>query len=372
MLRARAVDGLAAHADTRHPKEAMQETRAYAAFEAAAPLIATNIARREAGPRDVEIDILFCGICHSDLHMVRNEWGGGTRYPIVPGHEIVGRVRRVGAAVTEHRVGDLVGVGCMVDADRSCPDCVEGLEQFCPNQVLTYNAHDARSGGVTYGGYSERIVVDAHFVLRVPENLSPAAAAPLLCAGITTWSPLRRGGAGPGKKVGVVGLGGLGHMGVKLARALGAEVVVFTTSARKRDDALRLGAHDVVLSTDRDAMRRQHKSFDLIVDTVSAQHDVDAYLNLLRRDGQMTLVGAPPEPLSVAAFSLLLGRRSLSGSTIGGIAETQEMLDFCGAHGLGAEVEVIAIQAVNEAYTRLAAAQVDYRFAIDLASLRDG
>jgi uncharacterized zinc-type alcohol dehydrogenase-like protein len=348
----------------------MYNARAYSAATASSPLLPTTIARRDVGDRDVQIEILFCGICHSDLHMVRNEWGGGTQYPIVPGHEIVGRVTKVGSAVSKHQPGDLVGVGCMVDSDRTCPDCRAGLEQFCPNQVLTYGAPDKHTGGFTYGGYSDSVVVDEHFVLRIPPNLSPAAAAPLLCAGITTYSPMRHWGVAKGKKVGVVGLGGLGHMGVKLAHGFGAHVVVFTTSPKKTEDALRLGADEVVVSKNAGEMQKHARSFDFILDTVAADHDLNAYLELLRRDGNLTLVGAPSKPLSVAAFALLLGRRSLSGSPIGGIAETQEMLDFCGQHGITADVEVIPIQKVNEAYERLLGANVKYRFSIDMASLK--
>ncbi len=350
----------------------MYQTNAYSAVGPTSPLTRTTIPRRDPTERDVQIEILFCGICHSDLHMVRNEWSSAlpTAYPIVPGHEIVGRVTKVGAAVTRHKAGDLVGVGCLVDSDRTCPHCRAGYEQSCPNQVLTYASPDRHLGGYTFGGYSGSIVVDEHFVLRVPRNLAPAGAAPLLCAGITTYSPLKHWGVGAGKKVGVVGLGGLGHMGVKLARAFGAHVVVFTTSPKKKEDALRLGADEVVVSRDAGEMGRHAASFDFILDTVSADHDVNAYLNLLGRDGNLTLVGAPPKPLAVASFALILGRRSLSGSNIGGIAETQEMLDFCGAHGITADVEVIAIQQVNEAYQRLLASDVKYRFSIDLASLR--
>jgi alcohol dehydrogenase (NADP+) len=348
----------------------MYNAKAYSAASAQSPLARTTIPRRDPTDRDVQIEVLFCGICHSDLHMVRNEWGGRTPYPIVPGHEIVGRVTQVGAAVTKHKPGDLVGVGCMVDSDRTCPECRAGLEQFCPNEVLTYASADKHLGGFTYGGYSESLVVDEHFALRLPANLAPAGAAPLLCAGITTYSPMRHWGVGKGKKVGVVGLGGLGHMGVKLAHGFGAEVVVFTTSARKRDDALRLGADEVVVSKNADEMQRQTGSFDFILDTVAADHDINAYLNLLRRDGNLTLVGAPPKPLAVAAFPLILGRRSLSGSPIGGIAETQEMLDFCGQHDITADVEVIPIQKVNEAYERLLGSDVKYRFSIDMASLK--
>lgn len=295
-----------------------------------------------------------------------------TVYPCVPGHEIVGRVTDVGSAVTAFHRGDLVGVGCMVDSDGTCSECLAGLEQFCPNSVLTYNSPDKHLGGVTYGGYAESILVNERFVLRIPEGLDPAAAAPLLCAGITTYSPLRHWGVGPGKKVAVVGLGGLGHMAVKFARALGAHVVVLTTSPGKTDDALRLGADEVIVSRKADEMKKQAGRFDFILDAVSAEHDISAYLNLLRRDGHLTLVGAPEEPLAVPAFALIMGRRSLSGSAIGGIAETQEMLDFCGRHHLVADVEVIPIQKVNEAYDRLLKSEVKYRFSIDMASLKDG
>jgi uncharacterized zinc-type alcohol dehydrogenase-like protein len=352
----------------------MYQARAFSAVNATAPLAATTIPRRELTERDVQIEILYCGICHSDLHMVRNEWSDAmpTVYPVVPGHEIIGRVTTVGSAVTKYKAGDLVGVGCLVDADRTCSACKAGLEQFCREVTFTYGAPDRHLGGVTYGGYSDSIVVDEHFVLHVPAVLDPAGAAPLLCAGITTYSPLRRWGAGPGKKVGIVGLGGLGHMGVKFGRAFGAHVVVFTTSPGKRDDALRLGAHEVVVSRDANEMQKHAGSFDFILDTVAADHDVNAYLNLLRIDGTVALVGAPPKPLGVAAFSLIMGRRSLAGSNIGGIAETQEMLDFCGANNITSDVEAIAIQDVNEAYERLLRSDVKYRFAIDMASLKAG
>src|SRR5665213_1652754 len=350
----------------------MYNTKAYSAAGATSPLAPTTIARRDPAEHDVQIDILFCGICHSDLHQVRNEWSGvmPTVYPCVPGHEIVGRVTRVGSAVTGFRTGDLAAVGCMVDSDRTCPECRAGLEQFCPNPTLTYNFPDKHLGGVTYGGYSDSIVVEERFVLHVPVNLDLAGAAPLLCAGITTYSPLRHWGVTQGKKVGVVGLGGLGHMGVKFAHALGAHVVVFTTSPGKKDDALRLGAGEVVVSRNADEMRKHAGSFDFILDAVSADHDINAYINLLRRDGNITLVGAPEKPLAVAAFGLLFGRRSLSGSPIGGIPETQEMLDFCGAHNITADVETIPVQKVNEAYERLLRADVKYRFSIDMASLK--
>jgi uncharacterized zinc-type alcohol dehydrogenase-like protein len=347
----------------------MYNAKAYSAASATSPLAADTIARRDLTEHDVQIEILFCGICHSDLHSVRDEWGGAV-YPIVPGHEIVGRITQVGSAVTQFKPGDTVGVGCMVDSDGTCPQCKAGLEQFCPNMIQTYNSPDKHSGGVTYGGYSDSIVVDQRFVLRVPPNLDLAGVAPLLCAGITTYSPLHHWGITKGKKVGVVGLGGLGHMGVKIAHALGAHVVVFTTSPHKKEDALRLGADEVVVSRNTDEMQQHTASFDFILDTVSAEHDIDAYLNLLRLDGNLTLVGASPTKLSVAAFSLIMGRRNLSGSLIGGIAETQEMLDFCGKHNITADVEVIPIQKINEAYERLLKSDVKYRFSIDMASLK--
>jgi uncharacterized zinc-type alcohol dehydrogenase-like protein len=349
----------------------MYDSKAYSVASATSPFARTTIRRRDPTPHDVQLDVLFCGICHSDLHQARNEWSGlPTVYPCVPGHEIVGRVTRVGSAVTRFRPGDLAGVGCLVDSDGTCPECRAGLEQFCAGATFTYNAPDPHLGGVTYGGYSDSVVVDERFALRVPSNLDLAGAAPLLCAGITTWSPMRRQGVTRGKKVGVVGLGGLGHMGVKLARALGAHVVVFTTTPGKRDDALRLGAHEVVVSRDANEMRRHAGSFDFILDAVSAEHDVNAYIHLLRRDGNLTLVGAPDQPLPVSAFGLLFGNKSLSGSLIGGIRQTQELLDFCGEHGITADVEVIPIQKVNEAYERLLASDVKYRFSIDMASLR--
>ncbi len=350
----------------------MYKAKAYSAASATSPLASTTIARRDPTDTDVQIEILFCGICHSDLHQVRNEWSGvmPTVYPCVPGHEIVGRVTKVGSAVTKFKVGDTAAVGCMVDSDGTCPECKAGLEQFCPNITLTYNFPDKHTGSVTYGGYSDSVVVDQRFVLKVPGNLDLAGAAPLLCAGITTFSPLHHWGVAKGKKVGIVGLGGLGHMGLKFAHALGAHVVLFTTSANKKDDALRLGADEVVVSRDANAMAKHAGSFDFILDAVSADHDINALLGLLRRDGNLCLVGAPEKPLSVAAFNLLFGRKSLSGSPIGGIAETQEMLDFCGKHNITADVEVIPIQKVNEAYERLVKADVKYRFSIDMASLK--
>jgi uncharacterized zinc-type alcohol dehydrogenase-like protein len=350
----------------------MYNAKAYSAAGATSPLASSAISRRDPTEHDVQIKILFCGICHSDLHTVRNEWSGfmPTVYPCVPGHEIVGRVTKVGSAVTKFKPGDVAAVGCMVDSDGTCPECKAGLEQFCPNMTLTFNSPDKHLGGVTYGGYSESVVVNESFVLRVPSNLDLAGAAPLLCAGVTTYSPMRRWGVTKEKKVGVAGLGGLGHMGVKFAHALGAHVVVFTTSPNKKEDALRLGADEVVVSRNAEEMQKHAGSFDFILDAVSADHDINAYIQLLRRDGNLTLVGAPAKPLAVAAFGLLFGRRSLSGSLIGGIAETQEMLDFCGAHNITADVEVIPIQKVNEAYERLLKSDVKYRFSIDMASLK--
>src|ERR1700736_1358101 len=350
----------------------MFNAKAYSAASATSPLASTTILRRDPTEHDVQIEILFCGICHSDLHSVHNEWSEfmATTYPIVPGHEIVGRVAKVGSAVTKYKPGDLAAVGCMVDSDGACPHCKAHLEQFCPNMTLTFNSPDKHLGGVTYGGYSESIVVDQRFVLRVPSNLNLAGVAPLLCAGITTYSPMRRWNVGKDKKVGVVGLGGLGHMAVKFAHALGAHVVVFTTSPKKNEDALRLGADEVMLSKNAGEMQKHERGFDFILDAVSADHDINAYINLLRRDGNITMVGAPEKPLSVSVFGLILGRRSFSGSPIGGIPETQEMLNFCGQHNITADVEVIPIQKVNEAYERLLKADVKYRFSIDMASLK--
>lgn len=347
----------------------MTTAKAYAAAAATSPLAPFSFERRDPGPLDVQIDILFCGVCHSDLHTVRNEWGG-TVYPCVPGHEIVGRVVKVGADVTKFKAGDLAGVGCMVDSCRTCASCLADLEQFCENgMTLTYNSPDKKSGGVTCGGYSTSIVVEEAFVLRIPEKLDLAATAPLLCAGITTYSPLRHWKVGPGQKVGIVGLGGLGHMGVKLANAMGAHVVLFTTSPGKTKDALRLGAKEVVVSKHEDEMQAHANSFDFILDTVSAPHDLNAYLPLLKRDGTLTLVGAPTAPLPVAAFNLIFPRRNVAGSLIGGIKETQEMLDFCAEHDIVSDIELIPIQQVNEAYERMLKSDVKYRFVIDLKSL---
>src|SRR5579863_7710101 len=350
----------------------MRKTKAYSAASPTSSMAATTIQRRDPTEHDVEIEILFCGICHSDLHQVRNEWKEvmPTVYPCVPGHEIVGRVKRVGSAVRKFKSGDIAAVGCMVDSDRTCPECQAGLEQFCPNGTLTYNAPDKHLGGVTYGGYSDSLVVDEHFALKVPSNLDLAGTAPLLCAGITTYSPMRHWGVGKGKKVGVVGLGGLGHMGVKFAHALGAHVVVFTTSPGKKEDARRLGADEVVVSRNADEMQKHTGSFDFILDAVSADHDINAWIQLLRRDGNITMVGAPDKPLAISVFGLIFKRRSLSGSPIGGLPETQEMLNFCGEHSITADVEVIAVQKVNEAYERLLKSDVKYRFSIDMASLK--
>jgi alcohol dehydrogenase (NADP+) len=350
----------------------MYKAKAYSASSATSPLASTTIARRDPTETDVQMEILFCGICHSDLHQVRNEWSGvmPTVYPCVPGHEIVGRVTKVGSSVKKFKLGDLGAVGCLVDSDRTCPECQAGMEQFCPNITLTYNVPDKHLGGVTYGGYSDGIVVSERFVLHVPKNLDPAGAAPLLCAGITTYSPMHHWGVTKGKKVGVVGLGGLGHMGVKFAHALGAHTVVLTTSPSKKDDALRLGADEVIVSRDANQMAKHAGSFDFILDAVSADHDVNALIQLLRRDGNLTLVGAPEKPMPISVFGLILGRHSVSGSMIGGLPETQEMLDFCGKHGITSDVEVIPIQKVNEAYERLVRSDVKYRFSIDMASLK--
>jgi uncharacterized zinc-type alcohol dehydrogenase-like protein len=345
-------------------------TKAYAAQSATTPLAPYSIKRREPGPKDVQIEILYCGVCHSDLHTARNEWTN-TTYPVVPGHEIVGRVSKVGDEVRKFKAGDIAGVGCLTDSCRECESCKAGLENYCERGAeFTYNSEDKHLGGVTYGGYSGSIVVDESYVLRIPKNLDPAAAAPLLCAGITTYSPLHHWKVGKGRKVGVVGLGGLGHMGVKLAHALGAHVVLFTTSAHKTEDAKRLGADEVVVTKDPQQLEKHANTFDFILDTVSADHDLNIYLNLLKRDATMVLVGAPEKPVPVAAFSLIPKRRQFAGSMIGGLPETQEMLDFCGKHGITSDIEIIPIQKINEAYERMLKSDVKYRFVIDMASLK--
>lgn len=347
------------------------EIKAYGNASAEAPLNQININRRTPTPHDVEIDILFCGVCHSDLHTARSEWGP-TIYPCVPGHEIVGKVKSIGNHVSKFKIGDIVGVGCMVDSCRECEYCQEGLEQYCePGMTGTYGSMDKYLEDTpTHGGYSESIVVDENYVLRIPENLDLAAVAPLLCAGITTYSPLNHWKVGPGKKVGIVGIGGLGHMGIKIAKAMGAHVVAFTTSESKFAEAKRLGADEVVLSKDETQMAAYRGKLNFILDAVSAQHDINAYLNLLRVDGSLALVGAPEQPLPVAAFSLIMGRKSFAGSAIGGIKETQEMLDFCGQHNITADIEMIDIQEINQAYERLLKGDVKYRFVIDLKTLK--
>ncbi len=342
----------------------------YAAQTAKTPLAPWTFERREPRPKDVVIDILYCGVCHSDIHQARDEWGG-SKFPMVPGHEIVGRVSRVGSEVSRFKIGDAVGVGCIVDSCRVCASCTEGLEQFCEKGMTgTYNSNDRHDGSPTYGGYANNIVVNEEHVLRVSEQLPLNAVAPLLCAGITTYSPLRHWNVGKGQRVGIIGLGGLGHMAVKFARAFGAEVVLFTTSPSKVKDGLKLGAHEVVISTDKAAMKAQLNRFDFILDCVSAPHDLNAYLGMLKKDGTMTLVGVPDAPPSIAMFALITKRRSLAGSFIGGIAETQEMLDFCAEHNIVSDVEMIAMHEVNHAYERMIKSDVKYRFVIDLASLK--
>jgi alcohol dehydrogenase (NADP+) len=352
----------------------MSTARAFAASNPTSPLAAASIARRDAGPDDVEIEIQFCGVCHSDLHTVRNEWGAWpTIYPCVPGHEIVGRVTKAGANVKRFTPGDVAAVGCMVASCRTCPSCKEDLEQYCDTHatVFTYNSPDPHATApMTYGGYSERIVVNEHFVLRLSPKLDPVGAAPLLCAGITLYSPLKHWGAGPGKKVGIVGLGGLGHMGVKFAHAFGAHTVLFTTSASKIEDGKRLGADEVVISKNADEMTKHDRSFDLIVNTVAASHNLDPFIALLKRDGALVLVGAPEHPHpSPTVFGLLLARRSLAGSGIGGIRETQEMLDYCAEKNIVSDIELIPVQKVNDAYERMLKGDVKYRFVLDMKTL---
>jgi uncharacterized zinc-type alcohol dehydrogenase-like protein len=347
----------------------MRNTKAYAAVNATSPLAPFTFQYRDPDPNEIEIQILFCGVCHTDVHQTRNEWHG-TTYPCVPGHEIVGRVTRAGLRVKKLKEGDLAAVGCMVDSCRECESCKSGLEQLCEaGPTFTYNSPDKKHGGTTYGGYSESIILDEAFALRVPKSLDLAASAPLLCAGITTYSPLRRWKIGKGQKVGVVGLGGLGHMGVKLANAFGANVVLFTTSPGKTNDAIRLGAKEVVVSKNEAEMKKHLNSFDFILDTVSAQHDINAYLELLKANATLVLVGAPAQPLPVAAFNLIAKRRQFAGSLIGGITETQEMLDFCADHKIVSDIELIPIQKINEAYDRLLKSDVKYRFVIDMKSL---
>ena len=351
----------------------MSTARAFAAFDAASPLGPFTFERREPLQSDVEFDVLFCGVCHSDLHTAKSEWPG-TVYPCVPGHEIVGRVTRVGAAVRKFRAGDAVAVGCLVDSCRTCGNCRQGLEQYCQGGFqMTYNSPDVHlKGQQTYGGYSTRMVVDENYCLKVSEKLDLAAVAPLLCAGITTYSPLRHWGAGPGKKVGIVGLGGLGHMGVKLSHALGARTVVFTTSASKTSDAKRLGADEVVISTDENAMAKHAGSFDLILNTVSSSHNLDAFTSLLKIDGALVLLGVPATPHpSPHVGALIFGRRSIAGSLIGGLKETQEMLDFCADKGIVSDIEKIPMQKINEAYERMLKSDVRYRFVVDMSSLKE-
>src|ERR671917_507432 len=348
----------------------MIPARAYAAQDAMTPLEPFHFERREVGEHDVLIDILFCGVCHSDLHQVRNEWGGSI-YPMVPGHEIVGRVSRAGAEVSKFKEGDLAGVGCFVDSCRTCRNCREGEEQYCENHLVsTYNGTEKDEKTPTYGGYSTRIVVDEDYALRIPESLPPANAAPLLCAGITTYSPLRRFKVGEGQRVGVVGLGGLGHMGVKLAASMGARVTVFSTSPNKEQDARSLGAHDFVVTREPGWSEALTGKYDFVLDCVSADHDINLYLNLLRREGALALVGLPEKPMQVGAFSLITNGRALAGSMIGGIRETQEMLDYCAEKGISSDVEVIPVQRIEEAYERTVRGDVRYRFVIDIASLK--
>ncbi|HEX2609339.1 MAG TPA: NAD(P)-dependent alcohol dehydrogenase [Flavisolibacter sp.] len=347
----------------------MTPTKGFAAQNATTPLGPFQFERREPGPHDVEIEILYCGVCHSDIHQVRNEWGNSI-YPMVPGHEIVGRVTRVGDHVKKFKKGDLAGVGCMVDSCQECENCKEGLEQYCSNGFVgTYNAYERDGKTVTYGGYSNLIVTKEEFVLKVSEKLSLEAVAPLLCAGITTYSPLRHWNISKGHKVGVLGLGGLGHMAVKFAVSFGAEVTMLSHSPSKEADAKRLGAHRFALTKDEATLKSLNNYFDFIIDTVSAPHDYNVYLNMLKTDGTMICVGAPPAPAQVPAFNLIFNRRSIGGSLIGGIAETQEMLDYCAEHDIVSDVEVIAMKDINEAYERMMKGDVRYRFVIDMATL---
>ena len=347
----------------------MLPTKAYAALSATSPIAPFSFERRDPGPTDVLIKISHCGVCHTDIHMSRDEWGGSL-YPMVPGHEIIGTVVAVGSEVTKVKAGDRAGVGCFIDSCRTCPSCEAGLENYCDHGFTgTYNSMTRDGKSLNFGGYSEQIVTDERFVLKVSEKLDPAAAAPLLCAGITTWSPLRHWKVGPGQNVGIVGLGGLGHMGIKFARSLGAHVTCFTTSKSKVADAQRLGAHEVVLSSDAEAVSKLTHRFDFILDTVSANHDLNTYLGLLKREGTLCLVGVPPEAAAVHAFGLVMGRKHLAGSLVGGLPETQEMLDYCAEHGIVSDVEVIPAASINEAYDRMLRSDVKYRFVIDMATL---
>lgn len=348
----------------------MSKVIGYAAHSATQALAPFSFERRDVGAQDMQIEILFCGICHSDLHTARNEWQNAV-YPVVPGHEIVGRVTSIGPAVTKFKVGDLAGVGCLVDACGICPDCIDGLEQYCDHEVFTYNSPDKHTGKMTYGGYSKQIVVDEHFVLQISDKLDLAAVAPLLCAGITTYSPLKHWKVGPGSKVGIVGLGGLGHMAVKLAHAMGAYVVLFTTSPDKAIDAKRLGADEVIISKNADEMQKHVNSLDFILNTVAAAHNLDAFTALLKRDGTMCLNGVPASPHpSPNIGNLIFKRRQIAGSLIGGIKETQEMLDFCAEHHISSDIEIVPIQDINQAYERMLKGDVKYRFVIDMATLK--
>jgi uncharacterized zinc-type alcohol dehydrogenase-like protein len=366
------ASSVSAPEESRSSTPTTYSVKSYSARSATSSLAPGTIKRREPRPQDVQIEILYCGVCHSDLHQVRDEWHEvmPTVYPCVPGHEIVGRVVRTGKAVKKFKKGDLAAVGCLVDSDRVCENCRAGLEQYCASPTFTYNGEDKVLGGVTYGGYTDSIVVDEAFVLKVSPKVDLAGTAPLLCAGITTYSPMRHWKVSKGQKVGIVGLGGLGHMGVKIAHALGAHVVLFTTSPNKAADARRLGADEVIVSNHADDMLKHANSFHFILDAVSAEHDLNQYLPLLKRDGALVMVGAPSKPLPVSVFNLIMGRHSLAGSGIGGIQETQEMLDFCADHGLTADIELIKIQQINQAYERLLKGDVKYRFVIDMASLK--
>ena len=347
----------------------MIATKAYAAPAAAATLTPYNFERRDPGPNDVEIDILFCGVCHTDIHFINNDWGISL-YPMVPGHEIVGKVVSVGDHVKNFKQGDMAGVGCLVDSCRECENCNEGLEQYCQRgAVYTYSAYEKDGKTITQGGYSTKIVVDERFVLKVPDKLSPAHAAPLLCAGITTYSPLRKWKVGKGDKIGIIGLGGLGHMAIKFAASFGAEVTVLSTSPGKKEDALKLGAHNFVVTTDEEQVKSVANSLNFILDTLSASHDYNMYIGMLKVDGTLICVGLPPDPITVPAFNIVFTRKCVAGSLIGGLPETQEMLDYCGEHDISSDIEIIPIQKIQEAYSRMLKSDVKYRFVIDMASL---